>query len=686
MNDPAPPAAAPTRTNIGAAGLEPGRLLAGRYRIEALLGVGGMGMVYRARDLELDLDVAVKVLRPEIAASSGLRERFRRELVLARQVTHRNVVRIHDLGFEGDQAFLTMDYVAGRPLSELLETEGRLPPERVIAIGRELAEALGVSHDAGVVHRDLKPSNILIDAQGRAYVTDFGVARSVAGAGLTATGAVVGTLDYLSPEQATGEPVDGRSDLYALGVVLFEMLTGELPFESGTAAEVTARRRHGRPRDLRTLAPATPRWLAAVVARCLEPRPRHRYPDARALLADLETASGPPRRRRGTLAALAAVAALGLLAAVAAPWLRGRSAGVPAVAASPAPLAVAVLPFADRTGRSDLAWSGRGLAELVATALAEDPGLRVVDPLRLGRLLADLDIAPAEIGASELARVAELVDADRVVLGTVLASGGRVRVDLRVAAADAPAAPGERLEAEAGDAELFAAVERLAGELRERLGRSGTTEPAEALGSSPEALAAYSEGFARLQTGSSLAAAAELQRAVAADPRFAAAWLRLAEAQDEAGSILEARQAAARAVETVTVPRSRVAVRARALQAMLAGEPQRAVALLRELVERLPNDVDARIALAEALGRAGDLEGAAAALRAVVALDPQHPRAWFLLGKWLIRAGERGAARCSTPWAWRRRSSASSTAPPATTARRPSCGSGRTIGAATRPR
>ncbi|HYN21016.1 MAG TPA: serine/threonine-protein kinase, partial [Thermoanaerobaculia bacterium] len=301
-----------TRTVDDSAGrLAPGARLAGRYRIVELVGIGGMGMVYKAEDEQLGLPVAVKVLRPELAQDGRRIERFKQELVLARQVSHPNVVRIHDLGSDGDLVFLTMDFVAGRSLGELLAADGRLPPVTAAGIARQIAAGLAVAHAAGVVHRDLKPGNVLIDGSGRAAISDFGVARSLAGPGQTVPGAVVGTLDYLSPEQARGGQVDGRTDLYALGILLHEMLTGELPFAGGSAAEVLAQRLTGATRDLRSTGVPVPPKLAAIVRRLLQREPDRRYASAQELIADLDGLEVAPRAwRRTPRAALAALAVL----------------------------------------------------------------------------------------------------------------------------------------------------------------------------------------------------------------------------------------------------------------------------------------------------------------------------------------------------------------------------------------
>jgi Tfp pilus assembly protein PilF/TolB-like protein len=635
----------PTRTHLDPlAGLAPGRVLAGRYRIEGLLGAGGMGVVYRAHDLELDIDVAVKLLRPEHAARHETRDRFRSELILARQVSHRNVVRIHDIDHDGELEFLTMDLVEGRSLRELI-AEGPLAADRAMAIARQLAEALAAAHDGGVVHRDLKPANVVVDRDDRAWITDFGVARSIGGGpGATRPGALIGTVDYLSPEQARGETVDGRSDLYSLGLVLFEMLSGRQPFGTGSTAELVAQRIAGHPRSLAEVGAEAPPGLEAVIRRCLEREPARRYADARELAADLdrvaagETTTATRRRRwRWALAAALLAVVLGVGGAAAVRLVRpsgGGAAGAPRHV-------VAVLPFADQTGRADLAWTSRGLAESLASSLAESPALGVVDSLRLFQMAEDLDVAPGPLSDRELRRVAELVEADRVVTGRVRTAGSEVRLDLELAAVG-PGRVGTRALAESGPPEgFFDLVGRLGGTLRERLEVPPAGRPARRLSTVPAALASYSKGVEALVAGDALGAAPALERAVEADPAFTAAGVRLADAYQELGYGDKARDAARRAVATLDEGTgSRLAFEARARGAALGGEPERAVGILRQLVERYPNDVEARLALARALGQTGDFGAAEAALEKVVELDPNHPRAWFDLARYAIRRGD----------------------------------------------
>ena len=217
------------------AAVKPGVLLGNRYEIVAILGQGGMGAVYKARDRELDRMVALKVIRPELAGDSDILQRFKQELILARKITHRNVIRIFDLGDADGIKFITMEFIEGRDLKSLLVEKGKLPPEQAVEIVQQVCLALEAAHSEGVVHRDLKPQNIMLDKDSRASVMDFGIARSLDLGGMTQTGALMGTPEYMSPEQVRGEHVDARSDLFTLGIILQEILTGKLPFQAETA-------------------------------------------------------------------------------------------------------------------------------------------------------------------------------------------------------------------------------------------------------------------------------------------------------------------------------------------------------------------------------------------------------------------------------------------------------------------
>jgi tetratricopeptide (TPR) repeat protein/TolB-like protein len=651
---PSRPGASDTETGVDLTRrLAPGTLVGGRYRIQTIVGVGGMGVVYRARDEELGLDIALKVLKPHLGTDQQWIERFRRELVLARQVTHRNVVRIHDIGESDGLRFLTMRYVEGPSLHEVLEKGGPLPLERALRILRQLADALQDAHDAGIVHRDLKPANILLEADDTAYITDFGVARSLGrDAGLTRARDVVGTTDYLSPEQARGEAVDGRSDLYALGVVFFEMLTRELPSKGDTQAEVLAQRISGRVRDIAETGVHVPLHIQRVIRRCLERSPARRYQNARQLTADLDR---PPTSTRllATPRRLLAVSLL-VLAAIAG-WIVWRRAGGPPVLSPPASSAVpvparhavAVLPFADETADPALAWTGTGIAEMIAASLSESSDLRVLDTTRVLRTLRDLQLATGRYDESVLRRLAQLLEVDSLVAGSVRRAGATVRVDLRLVSIE----PGGTLATRHLDAEsaredgLFRTMGGLGERLRHELGAGRPrTETAASGTSSLKAATSYRDARARMLLGDYIGAAPALETAVAADPGFAAALESLSETYESLGYHDKALAAAERAASAVKPAETRLQYRVTARLALLRGDPAGAEKSYAGLAERYPNDTEILLDLATAQGAQGEIARAVETLQKATALDRNDPRAWFLLGKNTIQMGDAARA------------------------------------------
>src|SRR5947199_4181960 len=286
------PAPAPTGVYGFAQALVPGSVLGGRYEILELLGEGGMGAVYKGRDRELDRVVALKVIRPELANQQEVLRRFKQELILARQVTHKNVIRIFDLGEADGIKFISMDYIEGEDLRSLLRQKGRLSPEEATSIVMQVCQALEAAHAEGGVHRDLKPQNIMLDSSGRPTVMDFGIARSMELTGMTQTGALLGTPDYMSPEQAKGQEADARSDVFTLGIIFYELLTGKTPYRADTVLGTLLKRTQERARPPHELDPDLPRYLSDVVVRCLEIDPQLRYQSASEIIGDLETQRG----------------------------------------------------------------------------------------------------------------------------------------------------------------------------------------------------------------------------------------------------------------------------------------------------------------------------------------------------------------------------------------------------------
>ncbi|MDQ3768115.1 MAG: protein kinase [Actinomycetota bacterium] len=273
-----------------------GTLLANRYRLDAQIGTGGMSTVFRAFDTVLERQVAVKLMHRDIAGDSDQLERFRREARAVARLNHPHIVQVIDAGEEGDSGrpgggwapFIVFEYVEGETLKDRIRRLGRLPVDEAVAYAIEIARALGVAHDRGIVHRDVKPQNVLIDEEGTAKVTDFGIARTLEEEGLTADGRVLGTTDYVSPEQAVGDPVTGQSDLYSLGVVLFEMLTGDVPFKGPNQVAVAMKHVREDLPDVAVRRPEISAALGAVVDRATTKDLDRRYADDATLISDLE--------------------------------------------------------------------------------------------------------------------------------------------------------------------------------------------------------------------------------------------------------------------------------------------------------------------------------------------------------------------------------------------------------------
>jgi serine/threonine protein kinase/tetratricopeptide (TPR) repeat protein len=346
---PSPEAGAPPTATLAAAGQEPavGSTFAGRYQVIEELGRGGMGKVFKAFDREVDVRVALKLIRPEVAADQAAIERFRNELKVARGISHKNVCRMYDLGREADAWFITMEYVPGEDLRSFLRRARRLDVGTAVAIARQICEGLSEAHRLGVVHRDLKPANIMIDRDGDAKIMDFGIARSLGEKGLTGAGAMIGTPAYMSPEQVEGREADQRSDLYALGAILYEMVTGRAPFQGDTPLSVAMKHKSGVPKDPRGLNAQVPEGLSRIILRCLEKDREKRFPSAAAVLAELESLE------RGVITAEGAVPA------------------------GEARASVAVLPFEDFSPRKDQEYFCDGMTEELITRLSNIKRLKV---------------------------------------------------------------------------------------------------------------------------------------------------------------------------------------------------------------------------------------------------------------------------------------------------------------------
>lgn len=342
-----------------------GQVLAGRYELLGLLGTGGMGAVYRARDRELDEVVALKMLRRELVDMPGMLGRFRQEAKLARRVTHGNVARTFDIGEHEGAKFLTMEYVDGESLAAVLERERCLPLDRVIEIVEPLCAGLSAAHAAGVVHRDLKPANVLVAKDGRIVVTDFGIARAFSGDAQKTQGVPVGTPIYMAPEQVEASPtIDARADIYALGAMLYELITGEVPWDGPSAIAIAARRLTSPPPDPRSRRPDLPDAIATVVLRCMARRPEDRFASAIEVATALAAVTVP--------AAFSALSSNAARSALARPTAPAPGTGLLAEAHK----TVAVLPLRN-AGPAEDEYLADGITEDLIDTLSMNPALRV---------------------------------------------------------------------------------------------------------------------------------------------------------------------------------------------------------------------------------------------------------------------------------------------------------------------
>ena len=634
----------PPRRRLAIPTFAPGASVAGRYRIDRFIGAGGMGEVYAAVDTELESPVALKTIAPEHAGDPHLVARLKREIQLARRITHRNVCRIFDFGVHRHAAvetvFLTMELLDGECLSERLRREGPLGLDELLPIVDDLAAGLSAAHEVGVVHRDFKTANVmLVPLPGRglrAVVIDFGLARASEGdpfaAAATTRDAVAGSAPYIAPEQLEGRRADATADIYALGVVLFELSTGKLPFDGATPTEMAMCRLRKPPHRPSAFAPAMSPIVEATILRCLEREPERRYASVADVAAALRAgdptamvASGSPARvslaaqwaQRARAAAKAPAVRYALVAAAAALVglclslvTRARHAAPRAAATPPAssvaPAAGArrafvLLPLDDLVAPDD-PWRAVAAGELVRALVDIDGAVRVIGGDELARL-----VAPGASGPTARARVERRFAPALALTGSVRPVGDD-GVEIELQAHDAAGASLPAVSERGPAVELPAIALRAAARLRQTIGLVAVdAAPARAaLPESASALRLFAQGLARLRGADEAGARDLLQRAADAAPTHARAHAQLAAAFYALGDYAHAERAAERAVAlAATLPApERLAVQAQARAS--ARQWAEAARLLRERFTRAPDDVALGCALAYADWASGD--------------------------------------------------------------------------------
>jgi eukaryotic-like serine/threonine-protein kinase len=637
--------------------MELGRVLGHRYEILQMLGEGGMGTVYKARDREVDRLVALKVIRPELAQNADALHRFKQELVLARQITHRNVIRIFDLGDADGLKFITMEFIDGRDLKSLIREKGKFTPKEAVQIVVQVCKALEASHAEGVIHRDLKPQNIMVDEQGKVSVMDFGIARSMeVGGGMTQTGALVGTPEYMSPEQAKGQHLDSRSDLFSLGIIFYELLTGHSAYKADTAMETLWKRTHEAARPPIELEPGIPRAVSDMVVKCLEIDRDRRYQSVAEFAKDLEAwqagtsiSAATPMQRRLRKAApfgkwLAIGAAAVLLVALGIVF-HDKLTNKPPPVTSAAPVTLAILPFRNASGDPSLDWLGSSLADMLSTDVGQSAHLHPVSSDRLRQVLHDLQITPdATSDAATLRQITSLINADTVVSGQYAKFGDQIRIDASLRNLKQDRTVGFKAQAP-GEKDLLAAVDDLAQKIRENLALSPQlvnelkAQSFKPSSKSLDAIRLYSEGVDLVGKGNNLEALKRFQASTQADPEFALAYAKLGQTYANLGQDNDAEQASRKAVELAESLPVREKYEIDAGHARIMKDYPKAIQAYENLAKASPDDTDVQFTLGSLYQDTGEFQKAREHYAAVLRSDPQSVEGLWAMGVLEIKSG-----------------------------------------------
>ena len=644
------PIFAPLTGGVTTPPIQPGSAFGSRYRILLRLGEGGMGVVYKAWDEELSIPVALKLIRPEAMADPDaalqMERRFKRELVLARQVTHKNVVRIHDLGELDKFKYFTMPFIEGQDLGKVIGHEGKLPVARALRIARQVAAGLAAAHEVGIVHRDLKPENVMLDADDEAIIMDFGLARTNDGANLTKTGAVMGTLAYMSPEQARGEGVDQRADIYAWGLMLYDMMSGRR--RSGPQRDAMSEmlaRMQAAPPPIRTLEPHVPAALEAVITRSTDPDPDRRFAtkDLIAALDELDadgvarqTGAAVLRSRRKVIASflvLVVVSALG-------GWLLTRPPAAPE--APREPMSVLISDFVNGTGDPLFNGSLEDVMSLGiegATFINAFPRREAVAAAARIRPNATLDETTARL-------VCQSEGIRTLLVGSIAAAGTGYTVSVRAIDPVPGAVLAEVTETAADKSHVLEAVGALAARVRTAL---GDATPQSSMAAQQETFTTsslvsareYSAAQALANANHDEEAIAAYQRALADDPRLGRAYAGWASSAFKLGRTREAEELYQKAFSLVDRMSEREKFRTFGIYYLnIARNYENAIENFRSLVAKYPADGAAHNNLALAHFYLLQFSEARAEGKRVIDIYPRSPLYRYNYALYAMYAGD----------------------------------------------
>ena len=593
-----------------------GSTLSERYEVIEELGRGGMGRVYRVVDKKIDEEVALKLLNPEVGADKRMIQRFKNELKLARKIAHRNVCRMYHLGEEEGTSYITMEYVPGEDLKSFIRRSEQLSIGKAISIGKQVCEGLAEAHHLGVVHRDLKPQNIMIDREGNAKIMDFGIARSLGGKGLTGEGVVIGTPDYMSPEQVEGKEVDQRSDIYALGVILYEMTTGRIPFEGETPFSVAVKHKTEAPRDPIELNSQIPDDLSVVILKCLEKEREKRYQSVGEVRSELDRIEkGIPSTERVIpkikaltskeftvtfglkkvfIPAVVVLAAIVIIVIVSLILPKRGTVIFPSDKPS-----LAVLYFKNNTGEEEYNFWRSALSDSIITDLQQSKYINVLRTDQLLSILRKLNLLEVEGYANEdIKAVAEEAGVNHILQGSLTKAGDNFRINVTLQEAITGELVGSETIDGKGEASIISMIDELSKKIKidlnltsEQIAADLDRGMSEITTTSLEAYKYYIEGRNFYLNGEYQKSISIIQRAISIDPQFAMAYLSLSRSYRALGDESESMKYQQKAFDL----RDRLSDREKLMiqgdyYSFFEKNKDKAVEAFEKLVELYPND------------------------------------------------------------------------------------------------
>jgi serine/threonine protein kinase/Tfp pilus assembly protein PilF len=635
-----------------------GTTFAGRYQVIEELGKGGMGRVYKVFDNKINEKIALKLIKPEVASDRETIERFSNELKLARKIRHKNVCGMFDIGEAEGTHFITMEYVSGEDLKTMIRMSTGLTVGTVLSIGKQVCQGLAEAHSLGVVHRDLKPQNIIIDKGGNAKIMDFGIARSIREKGITGAGVMIGTPEYMSPEQTEAKDVDQRSDIYSLGIILYEMATGRVPFEGETALSVAIKHKAEIPKDPKSLNPHISDDLNRLVLKCLEKDKAKRYQTAAEVEAELDkiekgipttervvperktltskqiTVQFEPKRLMIPAFILISVIAIGISL-----WKF-----LPRKEAAPPPKiknSIAVISFENQTGDKAFDYLRKAIPNLLITSLEQRGGLYVVTWERMADLLSQMGEKNAEtIDRESGFRLCRKEGIEAIVLGSFVKAGDMFATDVKVLDVGT-----KRLlksassRGEGADSILRTQIDELSRDISAGIGlarekiEAESAQVAEATTSSMEAYKDYLKGREEFDKLYYVDAIKSLEKAIELDPEFAMAYFYLAFTHISLGDVQAGNEALekAKALANKATERERLyieALYARIIERNI--EPRNR--LLQEIIQKYPREKIAHYWLGVFYRNSDNQEMAIEEQNKVLELDPDYGGAHNELG------------------------------------------------------